>query len=92
MVERNRLKAPLTASITKTERSVGDKMDEIMEQLERNGGKCNFYAFFERGNTAELVVTFLSLLELMKRNDINVAQSDNFSSLTVTFCRERESN
>ena len=92
LVDRNRLKAPLTASITKTERSVGEKMDEIMGMLERNGGSCDFYALFNEGDTAELVVTFMSLLELMMRRDVIVEQKDNFNRLTVSFRREDESD
>ena len=90
MLERNRLKAPLTARISKTELSVGEKMDEIMAKLERGGGKCDFYALFEEGDIPELVVTFMSLLELMKRRDIIVEQQGNFDSLTVLFRREDE--
>ena len=88
MLDRKRLKAPLTASITKTEQSLGDKMDEIMGRLERSGGSCDFHSLFEEGNTSELVVTFLSLLELMKLRDVIVEQGDNFDRLTVSFCRE----
>lgn len=88
LLDRNRLKAPLTASITKTERSVGEKMDEIMETLERNGGRCDFFLLFDKGNTSELVVTFMSLLELMMRRDVYVKQSDNFHQLTVSFRKE----
>ena len=52
MLDRKRLKAPMTASISKTELSVGEKMDEIMAILERGGGKCDFYSLFEKGDTA----------------------------------------
>lgn len=92
LLDRNRLKAPMTASITKTERSVGEKMDEIMATLEKNGGSCDFYALFDEGNTSELIVTFMSLLELMMRRDIYVEQSDNFHRLTVSFRKEDKGN
>lgn len=92
MLERNRLKAPLTASITKTELSVGEKMDEIMARLQRSGGNCDFYSLFEEGDTSGLVVTFLSLLELMKRHDVIVNQNYNFDRLTVSFGRREDSN
>ena len=54
--------------------SIGEKMDDIMAILERGGGKCDFYSLFDKGETPDLVVTFLSLLELMKRRDIIVEQ------------------
>lgn len=92
MVERNRLRAPLTASITKTEQSVGEKMDEIMGRLEMSGGSCDFFSLFDKGDTPELVVTFMSLLELMLRGDVNVEQSDNFEQLTVLQMKEGESH
>ena len=90
MLSRKRLKAPMTASISKMEISIGEKMDEIMATLERGGGKCDFHSLFEKGDTPELVVTFLSLLELMKRRDIIVEQNRNFDDLTVSFRREEE--
>ena len=88
MIERNRLRAPLTASITKTEQSVGEKMDEIMGRLEKSGGRCDFYSLFDEGDTAELVVTFMSILELMLRGDVYVEQNDNFERLFVSYVKE----
>ncbi|MHA6259599.1 segregation/condensation protein A [Sporosarcina sp. CAU 1771] len=92
MLSRKRLKAPLSASITKTEHSVGDKMDDIMERLQRNGGTCDFYSLFDEEDTSALVVTFLSLLELMLRQDIHVEQGNNFDRLTVSFNGEANLN
>lgn len=87
MMDRNRLKAPLTASITKTELSVGDKMDEIMGVLQKRGGQCDFQVLFEKGDTNGLILTFMSLLELMLRGDIDVAQTSNFENLVVSFSK-----
>ncbi len=90
MLDRRRLKAPIIANITKMELSIGEKMDEIMATLERGGGKCDFNSLFDAGDTPGLVVTFLSLLELMKRRDVIVEQTGNFDELTVSFRREDE--
>ena len=90
MLDRKRLKAPVVASITKSEISVSEKMDDIMSQLEKVGGECTFTTLFEAGDLPDLVVTFLSLLELMKRSDIRVTQRGNFDDLTVSFRREDE--
>lgn len=87
MMDRNRLKAPLTASITKTELSVGEKMDEIMGVLQQRGGQCDFQVLYEEGDTNSLIVTFMSLLELMLRGDIDVAQTSNFERLMVSFSK-----
>ena len=63
-----------------------------MVRLQRNGGNCDFYSLFEEGDTGELVITFLSLLELMKRHDVIVKQNYNFDRLTVSFGRKEDSN
>lgn len=88
MLERKRLRAPRTASITRNEQSVSEKMDEIMATLETRGGKCEFTSLFVEGDASGLVLTFLSLLELMKRRDVVVEQQQNFDRLTVAVRRE----
>ncbi len=83
MLQRKKLRAPLTANISKSELSVSEKMDRIMISLERLGGSCDFESLFEEDDVEDLVVTFLSLLELMKRLDITVRQESNFGKMTV---------
>lgn len=83
MLERKKLRAPLSARIMKSERSVSEKMDSIMIVLERCGGTCDFEELFDDGDIEDLVVTFLSLLELMKRWDIIVKQEENFSRMLI---------
>ncbi|GEN85003.1 segregation and condensation protein A [Sporosarcina luteola] len=83
MLERKKLRAPLSAKIMKSEVSVSEKMDNIMTLLERRGGRCEFDTLFEEGDVEDLVVTFLSLLELMKRLDITVLQEDNFDKMII---------
>lgn len=92
MMERNRLRAPLTASITKTERTVGEKMDRILDSLRANGGQCDFFDLLTEGDTADIVITFMSLLELMLRGDVAVSQAENFDQLTVSYLKEGEEN
>lgn len=83
MLERKKLRAPLSAKIMKSEVSVSEKMDNIMTVLERRGGSCEFDTLFEEGDVEDLVVTFLSLLELMKRLDITVLQESNFDKMII---------
>lgn len=83
MLERKKLRAPLSAKIMKSEVSVSEKMDNIMTLLERRGGSCEFDTLFEEGDVEDLVVTFLSLLELMKRLDITVLQEGNFDKMII---------
>ena len=90
MMERNRLRAPLTASISKTEQSVGEKMDQIMGTLLQRGGRCDFNDLLTDGDIGELVVTFMSILELMLRGDVVVEQATNFERFTVSYVKEGE--
>ena len=92
MLQRKKLRAPLSASITSNEISVGDKMDEIMSRVERKGGSCDFEDLFEEGDIGGLVVTFLSILELMKRSDITVEQHGNFDRLRIRLQMEDSNN
>ncbi|AXH98830.1 segregation/condensation protein A [Sporosarcina sp. PTS2304] len=85
MLHRKKLRLPLTASITKTEQSVGDKMSSIMSRLETSGGECKFHELFEAVTVPELVLTFLSLLELMKLQEVKVRQQHNFEELLISL-------
>lgn len=84
VLDRKKLRLPVTASITKTEQSVGEKMDNIMSRLEQSGGTCSFSSLFNGDDMADLVITFLSLLELMKMSEVYVQQSGNFGELTIS--------
>lgn len=83
MMERNRLRAPMTASITKSEQSVEAYMTEIVERLREIGGRCHFYDLFEGQDVSTVVMTFISLLELMLRGEVAVEQTNNFTDLTI---------
>lgn len=83
MMERNRLRAPLTASITKSEQSVEEHMTDIVDRLTKVGGRCSFYELFEDQDVSTVVMTFISLLELMLRGDIAVEQTNNFEDLMI---------
>lgn len=43
----------------------------------------NFYDLFPYDDREQIVVTFLALLELMKRNEIIVEQENNFADLYI---------
>lgn len=84
MLRRKKLKLPLTASITKTEQSVGEKMSDILSALQVKG-ECAFHELFESSDPPEIVLTFLSLLELMKLKEIHVRQRRNFEELHISL-------
>ena len=88
MMERKKLKAPLRTRVTRQEISIAETMENVVGRLGKSGGRAMFSDLFETGERAELVVTFLSLLELMKQQRITVEQERNFDDLTVVLRKE----
>ena len=88
LMRRKQLKKPLQTRITRQEVSVKDQMVTVINQLKLNGGKAMFSELFPYNDKSTLVLTFLSLLELMKRQVIFVEQANNFEDLSVHLQKE----
>ncbi len=58
-------------------------MDEVKHQLAKMGRSSSFIQLFEYETRDQLVVTFLAILELMKRNEIQVIQESNFTDIEL---------
>ncbi|MBS3810753.1 MAG: segregation/condensation protein A [Halanaerobiales bacterium] len=64
---------------------VEKKINDILEILAKDN-KVNFYRLIEeKSNLMEIVVTFLSILELMKLNKVQVRQDKHFSPIKVSL-------
>ncbi|MBC1520492.1 segregation/condensation protein A [Listeria aquatica] len=83
LLRRQKLSKPLHTRITTQEISIDTRMDDVMKQLQAVSGKIKFEDLFEEQTREELVVTFLALLELMKRELVLVEQESSFSDLYV---------
>lgn len=88
LMRRKQLKKPLQTRITRQEISVKEHMFAIVDRLKSKGGKVMFSELFPYDDKATLVITFLSLLELMKRQVIFVEQENNFEDLRVHLQKE----
>lgn len=73
---------PLETKITKKEISVAEKTKSI-RQILKIKGKVNFIELFDDFSKENIVVTFLSLLEMSKNNEISLLQEDNFSNIII---------
>jgi segregation and condensation protein A len=74
-----------TVEIPTDEVSVKDRMNDIIDILEKNGSVV-FTDLFEAGDTKRyLIVTFLALLELMKLNLTRVVQSAQSGILRLFY-------
>lgn len=84
-IERQNLAKPLNTKITKKELSVDDKIKDIREVLKVRR-KINFIELFTEVTKENVVVTFLSILEMSKNNEILLSQEDNFSPIMIERC------
>lgn len=84
-IERQRLAKPLNTKITKKELSVEDKIKDIRNVLSIRK-KVNFIELFSEITKESIIVTFLSILEMSKNNEILLTQEDNFSPIMIERC------
>lgn len=79
--------------ITKIEReeiSVNDRMNEILELLLEEGILFFSQLISQASSKSDIVVTFLSILELMKVKKIICVQTVNFDEIVIHYNEERE--
>lgn len=79
-LERKELDKPLNTKITKKEYSVKKRSFEIKNILKQKK-KVEFEELFEEINRGYIVVTFLSILDLAKKQDLVITQEDNFNKI-----------
>ncbi|WLR43787.1 segregation/condensation protein A [Bacillus carboniphilus] len=84
VLRRQRLQKPLETKITRQEIPIEQRMDEIVEQLTKQRGVKSFHEFFPYHHKSLIVVTFLAMLELMKKQLIVVKQEENLSDLQIS--------
>jgi len=88
MLRRKKLKKPLSTRIARQELSIKDQMFAVVDTLRTAGGRVLFSKLFPYEDRTTLIVTFLSILELMKRQIVHVEQEQNFEDLTVILQKE----
>ncbi|MFZ7945111.1 MULTISPECIES: segregation/condensation protein A [Bacillaceae] len=83
LLRRKKLQRPMTTKIARQEISIEKRMTEIMVELKQLKGRKNFNELFPYPAKDHIVVTFLAILELIKRNVIDVEQNGNFGDIFV---------
>ena len=81
-LNREKLKKPINTRITKKELSVDDRIKGIRKIFEVRK-KINFTELFDNFNKPYIIVTFLSVLEMSKNNEISIKQEDNFGNIML---------
>lgn len=88
ILRRQQLKKPLSTRVARQEISIKQQMYTVVNRLKQFGRRTNFTSLFEYEDKTMLIVTFLSILELMKRQIVFVEQENNFEDLFVTLQKE----
>jgi segregation and condensation protein A len=88
LLRRKKLQRPMATKITRQEISIEKRMTEIMVELRQLKGRKSFNALFPYPDKEHVVVTFLAILELIKRKVIDVEQQENFSEIFVEAIME----
>ncbi|MDP4083812.1 MAG: segregation/condensation protein A [Bacillota bacterium] len=83
LMRRKKLQRPVATKIARQEISIEARMTEILDELKTFSGRKSFYDLFPNPEKIHLVVSFLAILELIKRNDILVEQEENFGEIFV---------
>jgi len=81
-MERKKFSKPLSTKITHKELSVDTRTKEIRNLLTKRKS-VDFFDLFETISKPYIVVTFLSILEMTKNNEINIKQDKNFSNIII---------
>ena len=81
-LKRKKLDKPLNTKITKKEISIEDRIAHIRSVLEKKK-KVEFFDLFDTFNKENIIVTFLSILEMAKKDEVILSQEDNFSPILI---------
>ena len=83
-LERKEDEKPLNTKITKKEYSVSKRSKQIKALLLKKK-KIKFEELFEIRTKDYIVVTFLSILSMAKKQELNIRQEDNFGSIVLAL-------
>lgn len=75
LLERIEMEKPVNTRVTKKELSVEDEMKSIKSKLKINK-KMSFFDLFEIKTKEYIVVTFLAILEMAKKNELRIIQEN----------------
>lgn len=81
-LERKNMERPITTKITNKEYSVRKRKTDIKEYLKVNK-RALFTELFTEYNKSYIVVTFMSILELAKEDDVILTQEENFDKIII---------
>lgn len=84
LLKKKELDKPVATKITKKELSVTEKVVKIRNIL-REKKNVNFEELFEVATKEEVIISFLSILEMVKKDEITLKQDSNFKSIVISL-------
>ena len=79
-LERKKLEQPLHTKVTKKEMSVEERTVSIRNIL-KTKKKVNFLELFDVLNKEYVVVTFLAILEMARKNELKISQEEEYGDI-----------
>ncbi|TCT25628.1 condensin subunit ScpA [Melghiribacillus thermohalophilus] len=92
LFQRKKWEQPLETRIHKQDIPIQDRMVQIMEQVRKTEGGIYFSSLFPYPDRSHIVVTFIALLELMKKKKIICEQENHFSDIVIYQMEDEEWN
>lgn len=84
-LKRKKSMEPQTTTVTKKEFSLEERNKQVRDII-RLKGKINFLELFDDISKPYVIVTFLSVLDLVKKNEIVITQNKNFGEIYLEGC------
>ncbi|MCP8966927.1 segregation/condensation protein A [Ectobacillus ponti] len=81
LLRRKKLQKPITTRVARQEIPIEQRMEEVLHQLEERNGRSSFFDLFPQDDREAIVVTFLAVLELLKKNLVLLEQERNFEEI-----------
>lgn len=81
-LDREKLKKPINTKITKKELNVNDRIKGIRNIFKKKN-KVSFKDLFDNYSKPYIIVTFLSILEMSKNEEIKIIQNNSFSDIML---------
>lgn len=81
-LDKQELKKPLKTTVTNKEYSLVEKNKEIKNIL-KTKKQIKFIELFKETTKDNIVITFLSILDLTKKQEIYIEQKDNFNDIII---------
>ncbi|MRG86456.1 segregation/condensation protein A [Salinibacillus xinjiangensis] len=81
--QRRKWEQPLETRVHRQEIPIQERMEQMMTQIYEANGKIHFGDLFPSPHRSHIVISFIALLELMKKKMVTCEQQENFSDIMI---------